>query len=121
MELYWKGLRIGPGSRLRVEERGGAAGSGGGRNPVVTWHVLDIRSRGEGEDYYDPERGTAYSMRALLRSRKLQRRRDAGQLADIPACTDYLVVREYRDGELSGLRCFSLDMLGSLWDVRPLP
>ena len=118
MEIYWKNRKIEAGTLLQVEERGSEVLDEDGRPVVVTWRILEIRSRGEGDDYYEPKSGKTYSMQKVMKRRRLRKKKLAGQLVAIPACSDYLVLREYRGGEDAGLRCFSVDMLGLLWDVK---
>lgn len=120
LELYWKNTKIEAGTLLQVEERGNEVLDEYGRSAVVTWKILEIRSRGEGDDYYDPEAGKTYSMQKVMKRRRLRKKNLAGELLSVPACSDYLVLREYHNRKDAGMRCFSVDMLGLLWDVRVL-
>ncbi len=118
MILYWKNKEISPGTLLRIEERDNDVRRADGSRAEVTWRILDIRSRGQGEDYLEPAAGTCHSVEKLMKRRKLQRKMEAGELVQIPASSDYLVVREYHDDRFAGFRCYSVDMLGLLRDVE---
>ena len=120
MELYWKDTPIRPGVKLRVVEQGNEIINADGRMAKVTWEILDIRSREEGEHYYEVSTGKRYTMRKVMRSGKLQKRAQSGNLVNIPASSDYLVVKESHDDVTAGYRCFSVDMLGLLRYVEIL-
>ena len=120
MELYWKDTRIEPGMRLRVVEHGNDVIRSDGRRAKVTWDILDIRSREEGEHYYEVSTGKRYTLKKVMRSGKLRKKSQSGDLINIPASSDYLVVRESHDGEQAEYRCFSVDMLGLLRYVEIL-
>ncbi len=118
MELYWKDMRLVPGTLLRIEERGNDIFDETGVPVEIRWRILEIRARGEGEDYLDPYTGKSFSLRKVLKRRKLQRKREQGELVDVPASSDYLLLRVYHNGASVGYRCFSIDMLGILYRVE---
>ncbi|MFP4492092.1 MAG: hypothetical protein ACLFNZ_11495 [Spirochaetaceae bacterium] len=120
MELYWQNTPVKPGTFMQVEERDREVLNSRGKKALVTWEILEIKSRAEGDDYYDPAEKKTYPLQKLLKRTRLQRKKDSGALIHIPACTEYLVVREYHDNTQDGIRCVSVDMLGLLWDVKVL-
>ena len=84
----------------------------------MPWRSPSIPSRRKAEDYYEPGAGKCHSVEELMRRKKLQRKMEAGELVQIPASSDYLVLREYHDDRFAGFRCYSVDMLGLLRDVE---
>ncbi len=118
MELYWKNKRIAAGTMIEVRERGNELTDSEGRLIRRIWEILEIRVREEDEAYYEPLKRKTYTMRQVMGKRRLRGRQEAGKLVQIPASSEYLVVKEHQNDRFVGFRCFSLDMLGLLTEVR---
>jgi hypothetical protein len=118
MELYWKNRRIAAGTLLEVREQGNELLDTEGRLIRRIWEIIEIRARTEDEAYYDPKKKRTYSMRQVMGKRRLRRMQEAGEFVQIPASSEYLVIKEYHTDFFSGFRCFSVDMLGLLSEVK---
>ncbi|MFP4564220.1 MAG: hypothetical protein ACLFRY_13030 [Spirochaetia bacterium] len=118
MGLYWKDIEITPGMILEVEEENYEVFTEDGRRARIAWKILALRERTGNDAYYDTDTGRTYALRKVMKSRGLLRKRDTGSLVQIPACTDYLVVEEFHDGKPAFTRCYSVDMLGLIRDMR---
>jgi len=118
MELYWNETLLKPGMLIRVDERNYQVLNAEGRRAQVVWEILGLDTKKGDAAYYDPDSGKSYSMRKLMKSRRLQMRLEQGTIIQIPACTEFLVVREYHDGVPAFKRCYSVDMLANISDFR---
>ncbi|HDQ14981.1 MAG TPA: hypothetical protein ENN41_09245 [Sediminispirochaeta sp.] len=121
MGLYVHGVELHPGMRLQIDERGDELRPGRyeSRDPVV-WELVALRSRKADEAYYEVASGRTYSLAQVMRRAKLQRKEASGDLVQLPAGSDYLVVREYQSGRLLGHRCYSVDMLAQIREIKIL-
>ena len=116
MDLYWKNIHIPFGASLQVVEAGGDG------FPRI-WKILEIREKEEGEEYYDPHVKKGYSLRKVMKSRRLSNKSRDGELVHIPPCTYFLVIKEKlrnSGAESAVIRCFNVDFLSTLLDVRVL-
>lgn len=118
MELYWNDTLLRPGMLIQVDERSYRVMNAEGRRAQVVWEILGLDTKTGEAAYYDPDTKRSYSMRRVMRSRRLQARLEQGSIIQIPACTDFLVVREYHDGAAACTRCYSVDMLANINDFR---
>ncbi len=115
MDLYWKNIRIPAGASLQVVEAGGDG-------VPRLWKVLEIREKKNGEDYYDPKAGKSHPLKKVLKSRRLFQKKEDGNLLHIPPCSYFLVIEEssVSGGEPARKRCFNVDFLSTLLDVKIL-
>jgi hypothetical protein len=126
MKLYWKDTEIPAGARLQVIE------SGGDGLPKI-WKILEIREKKNADEYYDPSSGKSHPLTKVMNNRRLFRKSRAGELVQVPPCTCYLVIEEMAAagtaetaaGEAAGAgtpvkKCFNVDFLTTLWDVKIL-
>jgi hypothetical protein len=120
MGLYWKDIEITPGMTLEVVEENYEVFTEDGRRARITWRILALRERAGNDAFYDTETGKTFSLRKVMKNRRLLRKKDEGILVQIPACTDYLVVEEFHDDKPAFKRCYSVDMLGLIRDMRIL-
>lgn len=120
MGLYWKDIEITPGMTLEVEEENYEVFTDDGRRARIAWTILALRARAGNDAFYDTDTGRTYTLRKIMKSRRLLRKKDEGTLVQIPACTDYLVVEELHDGKPAFKRCCSVDMLGLIRNMRIL-
>jgi len=125
MGLFWKDIEIQAGMLLEVEDRFFSPSPGEGVQQLppgtkVQWKIIDIRKKKTGEAYYETSSGRTYSLSVVMRRSRLRKKESAGELLQIPACTDYLAVEVFHQGTSTGLRCFSLDMLSRLRAVKIL-
>src|SRR6056297_371748 len=118
MGLFWNDIEIVPGMLLEVDEFNYEVLDDEGRRAQVVWKILALDTKGRDEAYYEPSTGRKFSMKKVMKSRRLLRRLDIGDLIQIPACTDFLVVQEYHNRKPALMRCYSLDMLGNIRDIR---
>jgi hypothetical protein len=112
MKLYWKDIELSPGTVVRVEEQNNEVYNEQGKRAIVTWEILDIRHREANQEYLEPSSGKSFPLQKVMKHRRLYKRMQEGRIIHIPPCTEYLLVREYHDGEEARLRCYSVDMLG---------
>jgi hypothetical protein len=118
MKLYWKEMEIPMGARLQVIE------SGGDGMPK-TWKILEIREKKNADEYYDPSSGKSHPLTKVMKNKRLFRKSRAGELLQVPPCTYFLVIEETEAGEAAGdgasvKKCFNVDFLSTLWDVKIL-
>ncbi len=118
MSLYWKELEILPGMLLEVEMLRPDIFNDAGFSVSLRWRVLSFHRRGCHDAYIEYPKGKMYPLKKVVKSRGLQKKLTAGTLLQIPAGTDFMVVQEYQDGEEWAKKCFSLDMLGTVGQIR---
>jgi len=118
MGLFWNDIEIVPGMLLEVDEFNYEVLDDEGRRAQVVWKILALETKGRDEAYYQPSTGRKFSMQKVMKSRKLLKKLDLGELIQIPACTDFLVLQEYHNSKPVLMRCYSLDMLGNIRDIR---
>ncbi len=118
MALYWQDTEIRPGMLLEIDEFNYEVRNESGRRARVVWEIIALDAKKRDEAYYEPATGKKFAMKKVMKSRKLAAKLQAGTLVQIPACTDFLVVREYHDGTAALMRCYSLDMLANIRDFR---
>lgn len=118
MALYWQDTEIKPGMLLEVDEHNYEVRNRHGRRARVVWKILALESKQRDEAYYETDTGKQFTMKKVMKNRKLAAKLQTGTLIQIPACTDFLVVQEFHDGSAALLRCYSLDMLGNIRDFR---
>ncbi len=114
MKLYWKNIEIPLGATLRVFEAGGDG------LPKL-WKILEIREKEGTNEYYDPHTKKSFSLKKVMKSRRLFKKRNEGGLLHIPPCTYFLVIEESPAGggrEPPIKRCFNVDYLSTLLDVK---
>ena len=113
MDLYWKDKQIPLGAALQIIE------SGGDGYPRI-WKILEIREKKSSDEYYDPESGKSFPLKKVMKSKRLYRKSREGDLLHIPPCTYYLVLEEADPSGAVKKRCFNVDFLSTLQDVRIL-
>ena len=118
MALYWQDTEIKSGMLLEIDEFNYQVLNERGRRARVVWKVLALESKQRDEAYYETATGKKFSMRKVMKNRRLTAKLQEGRLIQIPACTDFLVVQEFHDGSAACMRCYSLDMLGNIRDFR---
>lgn len=118
MVLYWQDVPIQPGTVMRVDMLDYDIRDDEGNRVTITWEILEIRERDSTDELLEPLTGKTYSMRRVMKNRRLGRKYHEGTVIQIPPSTHYLVVREFHDGEEALLRCFSVDMLGLIRDAE---
>lgn len=96
---------------LEVVEKDYEVINSSGSQAVITWKIIDICERKPGTEYHEPDTGKGYSLRKVMKSRRLLHKKQSGDIIHIPPCTHYLVVQEYHDGNAALKRCYSVDML----------
>ncbi len=119
------------GGRLQVIE------SGGNKLPKI-WKILEIREKKNADEYYDPSSGKSHPLTKVMKNKRLFRKSRAGELVQVPPCTYFLVIEETAaaetaaagtaetaPGETAGAgksvkKCFNVDFLTTLWDVKIL-
>jgi hypothetical protein len=115
MDLYWKDTRIPAEASLRVVEAGGDG-------VPRLWKVLEIREKNNSDEYYDPLSKRTFPLRKVMKNRRLSAKSEAGDLLHIPPCSYFLVIEEssVSGGEPAKKRCFNVDFLSTLLDVKIL-
>jgi hypothetical protein len=115
MDLYWKDTRVPIGASLQVVEAGG---DGLPRR----WKILEIREKNNSGEYYDPLSKKTFPLRKVMKNRRLFAKSKAGELLHIPPCTCFLVIEEssVSGGKPAKKRCFNVDFLSTLVDVKIL-
>ena len=118
MGLYWKDIEILPGMLLDVELFHQDAADSAGKPVSIRWEILAFDTRKEGDAYYEHATGKKYSLERVLKSRRLQAKLNRSELLQLPAGTDFMVVQEYHDGEAVYKRCYNLDTLANVRNIR---
>jgi hypothetical protein len=118
MSLYWKDLEIVPGMLLAVEPYQIEIYNTAGRPAAIRWKILSFDSRKSDEAYLEYSTGKKYPLKRVIKKRKLQAKLSRAELLQIPACSDFMVVQEYHDGKEVYKRCYNLDMLGTVRNIR---
>ncbi len=103
---------------LEVEEYNYEVRNAYGGRARILWKIEGLDSKHGDEAYYEPATGKKYSMKKVLRRRKHAEKLRSGELIQLPACSDFLVVQEYHDGNPAYKRCYSLDMLANIRSIR---
>ena len=103
---------------LEVDEENYEVFDETGRRARIAWKILAIRERTGDEAFYDTHTGKTFSLRKVMKNRRLSRKQDERTLIQIPACTDYLVIEEFHNGSPAFKRCYSVDMLGLIRNMR---
>lgn len=111
MKLYWKDTEIPIGARLQVVE------SGGNGLPKF-WKILEIREKKNADEFYDPSSGKSHPLTKVMKNKRLFRKSREGELLQVPPCTYFLVIEETAGGGASVKKCFNVDFLSTLWDVK---
>ncbi len=120
MGLYWKDLEILPGMLLEVELVRPDAFDEEGRPLRLTWQILDFGIRLPDDAYLLYKTGKKFPLKKVVKSRRLQSLIEKGQLLQLPAGTDYMVVEEGHNGTSAGKKCCNLDMLAAVRSIRVL-
>ena len=120
MGLYWKDLEILPGMLLEVELYHHDATDSAGNPVSIRWEILAFDTRKEGDAYFEHATGKKYPLKRVLKSRRLQGKLKRAELLQLPAGSDFMVVEEYHDGKAVFKRCYNLDMLAAVRNIRPV-
>lgn len=116
--LYWKDLEIIPGMLLEVDLLQNEVFSSNG-NPVrLWWKIMSFGSRNNDEAYLDYSTGKKYALKKVIKKRKLQAKLSQAELLQLPACSEFMVVQEFYDGESADKRCYNLDMLATVRNIK---
>lgn len=118
MSLYWKDFEIVPGMVLAVDPFQQEIFNNIGKPVVIWWEILSFESRNSDEAYFDYSTGKKYSLEKVIKKKKLQTKLANNELLQLPACSDFMVVHEYHDEVKVYKRCYNLDMLGTLRNIR---
>ncbi|HAK46161.1 MAG TPA: hypothetical protein DCO79_09635 [Spirochaeta sp.] len=118
MGLYWRDIEIVPGMLLEVDLLHHEAFSEDGTAVGIRWKILSFGSRKADEAYIDYASGKKYPISKVIKKRKLQARLERGELLQLPAGSEFMVVQEYHDGEAVCKRCYNLDMLQTVRNIR---
>lgn len=107
-----------PGMVLEVDQFQQEAFDNSGKPVVIWWKILSFGSRNSDEAYLDYSTGKKYTLKKVIKNKKLQARLNRADLLQLPACRDFMVVQEYHDGKEVYKRCYNLDMLASVRNIR---
>jgi len=118
MGLYWKDIEILPGMLLDVELYHHDVTDSAGNPVAIRWKILSFGTRKEGEAYYDYATGKKYTLQRVLKSRRLQVKLNRSEILQLPTGSEFMVVQEYHGDEDVFKRCYSLDMLGIVRNIR---
>ena len=118
MGLYWKDIEIVPGMLLSVEFIRPEAYNRDGEVAAVWWKILSFDSRDSSDAYIDYACGKKYPLEKVVRKRRLQARLERGELLQLPSGSDFMIVQEFHDGEPVYKRCYNLDMLHTIRNIR---
>ena len=89
-----------------------------GQAVVMKCKILSFGSRKSDDAYIDYSSGKQYPLEKVLKKRKLQNKLKEGELLQMPAGSDFMVVQEYHDGNEIYKRCCNLDMLATVRNIR---
>jgi len=118
MSLYWKEIEIVPGMLLAVELFQYDVLNSNGAPAAIQWKILSFGSRNCDEAYIDYTTGKKYSMKRVIKKKKLQIKAELEELLQLPAGRDFMIVQVYHDEEAVYKRCYSLDMLQTIRNIR---
>lgn len=120
MGLYWKDLEILPGMLLDVELYHHDVTDSSGNPASIRWEILAFDKRKEGDSYFEYATGKKYTLKRVLRSGRLQGKLKRAELLQLAAGSDFMVVREFHNGEAVFQRCYNLDTLANVRNIRPV-
>lgn len=118
MSLYWRDVEIKPGMLLAVDLYRPEVYNSAGRPTGIRWKILSFESRDSDDAYYDYLTGKKYSLKKVIKNKRLQARLSRNQLLQIPACIEFMAVQEFHDGLEAYKRCYNLDMLATVRNIR---
>lgn len=99
------------GACLKVVETGGDG------FPRI-WKIMEIREKTSSDEYYDPRSKKSFPLTKVMKNKRLFRKSNEGDLLHIPPCTFFLVIEESLQGGPSKKRCFNVDFLSTLFEVK---
>ncbi len=120
MGLYWKNIEIIPGMRLSVDLLHNEFVNDDGFAVAVEWEILSFGTRSQDEAYIDFAGGKKYPMEKVVKKKRLQARLERGELLQLPAGSEFMIVQEYHDGSAVFKRCYNLDMLQTVRSLKVL-
>ncbi len=118
MSLYWRDIEIVPGMMLDVDFLHHEVFNKKGELVRIMWKILFFDSRTGDDAYIDFSSGRKYPMEKVVRKKSLQKKLGREELLQLPSGTDFMVVQEYHDGEAAFKRCYNLDMLHDIRNIR---
>lgn len=84
----------------------------------ISWKILSFGSRSEDDAYLDWNTGRKHSMKKVIKNRRLRQKLNRLELLQLPAGSEYMLVQEFHDGKEVFKRCYNLDMLQSVRNIR---
>ena len=118
MGLYWKDIEIIPGMLLDMDFLHHEAFNEDGHAMPVRWRIFSFGVRGGNEAYIDFASGKKYPMEKVVKKRRLQKKLERAEILQLPSGSDFMIVEEFHGGESMGKRCYNLDMLQSVRNIR---
>ena len=118
MSLYWKDIEIVPGMLLEVDQLHQEVFNSEGRAVNIRWKILSFGIRTRDEAYLNHSSGKKYPLKKVIKSKRLQAKLAREELLQLPACTDFMLVQEFHDGESAYKRCYNLDMLATVRNIK---
>ena len=118
MGLYWKDIEIVPGMLLEMDMLHNEVFNSDGEALPIRWRILSFDSRKSDDAYIDYNTGRKYPMAKVIKKRRLQALLERNILLQLPAGSDFMIVEEFHGGETAGLRCYNLDMLQTVRNIR---
>jgi len=118
MGLYWKELEIVCGMLLELDLYHHEVINSEGKFANIMWKVISFGSRKNDEAYLEYSNGKKYPIKKVIKNKRLQGKLNRKELLHIPACSDFMVVQEYHDGKEVLKRCYNLDMMGAIRNIR---
>lgn len=118
MSLYWKDIEIVPGMLIEVDPYHHEVFNTAGLPAGIWWKILSFESRNSDEAYIDLASGKKYPLKKVIKNRRLQAKLNREELLQMPAGSDFMIVEEYHDGKVVYKRCYNLDMLATVRNIR---
>lgn len=120
MGLFWKDLEIIPGMLLEVDLLHHEVFNSDGARVSTRWKILSFDSRTSEETYLDYSSGKKYPMKKVIKNRKLRAKLQRAELLQLPSGSNFMVVQVLHNGIEVFKRCYNLDMLGIVRNLRVL-
>ena len=118
MSLYWKNIEIVPGMMLDVDLLHHEVFNDNGSPVRIRWKILSFGSRTGDDAYIEYSSGRKYPVKMVVKKKKLQRKLEREELLQLPSGSDFMIVQEYHDGEAVYKRCYNLDLLQAVREIR---
>ncbi len=89
-----------------------------GRPASLRWMILSFGSKTGDDAYLDYHTGKKYPLKKVIKNRRLQARLERGELLQLPAGIDFMVVQEFHNQKEVYKRCYNLDLLATVRNIR---